>query len=158
MKKRFLLAVAVFSLTSFCFAQKISKNAIGLRIGDNNGIGTEISYQRGLKKNRLEIDLGWRDTKSYDAFKLTGLYQWVWNLDKGFNWYAGVGGGIGSYDFHKGYDYDDESFAFAAGDLGIEYNFDIPLLISLDFRPELGFNDYGDDLDFDIAFGIRYQF
>ena len=45
-----------------------------------------------------------------------------------------------------------------AGDIGIEYNFDIPLLLSLDFRPEFGFGDYNDDLDLDIALGIRYQF
>jgi hypothetical protein len=25
------------------------------------------------------------------------LYQWVWNIDGGFNWYAGVGGGVGNY-------------------------------------------------------------
>jgi hypothetical protein len=31
---------------------------------------------------------------------------------------------------------------FAAGDIGIEYNFDIPLLISLDFRPEFGGSGY----------------
>ena len=50
---------------------------------------------------------------------------------------------------------------FLAGDIGIEYNFDIPLLISLDFRPEFGFgNDFynNNDLGFDIGFGIRYQF
>jgi hypothetical protein len=69
------------------------------------------------------------------------LYQWVWNIDGGFNWYAGVGG-IGTF----GYDYDNrnynDSICFAAGDIGIEYNFDIPLLISLDFRPEFGGNGY----------------
>jgi hypothetical protein len=27
---------------------------------------------------------------------------------------------------------------FCCSDIGIEYNFDIPLLISLDFRPEFG--------------------
>ena len=53
---------------------------------------------------------------------------------------------------------DDETFIFAAGDIGIEYNFDIPLQLSLDFRPELGFGNYSDDLDFDIALGIRYRF
>jgi hypothetical protein len=47
---------------------------------------------------------------------------------------------------------------FVAGNVGIEYIFDIPLLLSLDFRPELGFGDFNDDLDFDIALGIRYRF
>ena len=45
-----------------------------------------------------------------------------------------------------------------AGDVGIEYSFDFPLLLSLDFRPEFGFGDFNDDLDFDVALGIRYQF
>jgi hypothetical protein len=107
----------------------------------------------------LEFDLGWRSGNRFDGFKLAGLYQWVWNIDGGFNWYAGVGGGVGSYsydnDFNNG---EDETFIFAAGDIGIEYDFDIPLLISLDFRPEFGFGSYRDDVDFDIALGIRYQF
>ncbi|GAA0745009.1 MULTISPECIES: hypothetical protein [Flavobacteriaceae] len=158
MKKLFLLAIAFIGFTTLSNAQDISPNAIGLRLGDSDGFGAEVSYQRGLgDNNRLEFDLGWRSGNGYDGFKLAGLYQWVWNIDGGFNWYAGAGGGVGSYSFDNN-DFDDETFIFAAGDIGIEYNFDIPLLLSLDFRPELGFGDYRDDVDFDIALGIRYQF
>ena len=107
--------------------------------------------------NRLEVDLGWRSARDYDGFKLTGIYQWVWELDGDFNWYAGAGGGLGSYGFDNSA-LDDETFVFVAGNVGIEYIFDIPLLLSLDFRPELGFGDFNDDLDFDIALGIRYRF
>tara|TARA_R110002096_G_scaffold431563_1_gene646969 strand:- start:9726 stop:10196 length:471 start_codon:yes stop_codon:yes gene_type:complete len=155
---RTLIITAVIALTSFLSinAQGISNNAIGLRIGDNDGFGGEISYQHYLKENnRLEFDLGWRDSKNVDAFKLIGLYQWVMPIDGGFNWYVGAGAGLGAFE-SKG---DDGTFAVVAGDIGIEYNFDIPLMLSLDFRPELGFNDaYSDDVDFDIALGIRYQF
>ncbi|MFG6685896.1 hypothetical protein ACGK9U_04880 [Mariniflexile sp. HNIBRBA6329] len=164
MKKLLLLSVALLGFTFASNAQDISNNAIGLRLGDSDGFGAEISYQHALgSNNRLEVDLGWRDGKDFDGFKLTGLYQWVWNIDGGFNWYAGVGGGLGSYSFDNapaGVD-DSDTFIFAAGDIGIEYNFDIPLLISLDFRPEIGFGDdsfKNNDLDFDIALGIRYQF
>lgn len=143
-------------------AQEIANNALGLRLGDSDGFGAEVSYQRALgDNNRLEFDLGWRDSDYYDAYRLAGLYQWVWNIDGGFNWYAGAGGGIGSYDIDDNRpdtNDDSEFFAFVAGDIGIEYNFDIPLLLSLDFRPEFGFNDYDDDVDLDIALGIRYQF
>lgn len=139
-------------------AQGISENALGLRLGDSDGFGAEISYQRALSgNNRLEFDLGWRSGKEWNGFKLAGLYQWVWQLDGSFNWYAGVGGGLGSYSFDSKH-VDNETFIFAAGDIGIEYNFDIPLLLSLDFRPELGFGDFRDDIDFDIALGLRYQF
>lgn len=137
-------------------AQSVSENALGLRLGDNDGFGGEISYQRLLNDSgRLEADLGWRDSHNVEAFKLVGLYQWVMPLDGNFNWYAGVGGGIGSFDAGE----NDGTFLLAAGDIGIEYDFEIPLMLSLDFRPELGFNDdYSDDLDLDIALGIRYQF
>lgn len=161
MKKLFLSAIAIIAITFASQAQEISENAIGLRLGDSDGFGTEINYQRALgSNNRLELGLGWRSNRNLNAFKLTGLYQWVWNIDGGFNWYAGVGGGVGSINFDNDRfpDTDNETFVFAAGTVGIEYNFNIPLMLSLDFRPELGFGDYRDDLDFDIGLGIRYQF
>lgn len=158
MKKAILVAIALIGVTAISHAQSISENALGLRLGDSDGFGAEISYQRGLSENnRLELDLGWRSGDGFDGFKLTGVYQWVWNIDGGFNWYAGAGGGVGSYDFDDD-SIDGETFLFIAGDIGIEYDFDIPLLLSLDFRPELGFGDFRDDVDFDIALGIRYQF
>ena len=163
MKKLFLLSIAVFGFTFASNAQDISDNAIGLRLGDSDGFGAEISYQRALgENNRLELDLGWRDGNNYDGFKLAGLYQWVMPLDGNFNWYAGVGGGLGSFSANVpgGNDITD-TFLFAAGDIGIEYNFDIPLQLSLDARPEIGFGDdlyNNNDLDFDIALSIRYRF
>jgi hypothetical protein len=144
------------------------KNAIGLRLGDNDGFGGEVSYQRWLSSsNRLEFDLGWRDSDYYDAIKLAGLYQWVWNIEGGFNWYAGVGGGLGTWDYDDRIppwadDNDDDSgtFLFLAGDIGIEYNFDFPLQLSVDFRPEIYFgDDYREDnFGPDIALGARFRF
>ena len=151
------IVIACFSLTAE--AQRISDNAIGLRLGDNDGIGAEINYQRGLSENnRLEFGLGWRTKDNVNALKLTGLYQWVFKLDGNLNWYAGAGLVNISFDNDFPGDPDNETSFFIAGDIGIEYNFDIPILISLDFRPELGFGDYNDDIDFDIALGVRYQF
>jgi hypothetical protein len=165
MKKIILSAFMLFGLAFSAQAQDISKNALGLRLGDNDGFGGEISYQRGLSKNnRLELDLGWRNSRHVDAIKIVGLYQWVWNIDGGFNWYAGVGGGLGSwsYDGPGEPDPDGGTILLAAGDIGIEYNFDeVPIQLSLDFRPEFYFDsdDYRDDnFGPDIALGIRYRF
>mgnify|MGYP005991846401 CR=1 FL=1 len=160
MKKLFLVAILCLGFTTIMNAQSISKHAIGLRFGDSDGFGAEVSYQRALKNNnRLELDLGWRNGKNYNGFKITGLYQWVWNIENSnFNWYAGAGGGLGSYSFDNNTASSNETFVFVAGDVGIEYNFEIPLLISLDFRPELGFGDFRNDVDFDIALGLRYRF
>jgi hypothetical protein len=167
MKKIILSAIMLMGLTFSAQAQDVSKNALGLRLGDSGGFGTEISYQRGLgDNNRLELDLGWRSRSNYNnngyddnAIKLAALYQWVWNIDGGFNWYAGVGGGLGSYSYDNNNGSNNDTFAFAAADIGLEYNFDIPLLISLDFRPEFGGNGYyKNNYGSDIALGVRYQF
>jgi hypothetical protein len=160
MKKLIFTAMLVIGSLYHTSAQDISEHAIGIRTGDNDGLGYAISYQRKIKDiNRIEVDLGFRDNKNFDAWKLTGLYHWVWNIDGGFNWYAGFGAGIGTYN-NKFNNDDDGLFVNADGNIGIEYNFEIPLLISIDFRPEFGIiNDFGDnDLDLDIALGIRYQF
>ena len=167
MKKIILSAFMLIGLAFSAQAQDISKNALGLRLGDNDGFGGEVSYQRGLSKNnRLELDLGWRNSKNIDAIKLVGLYQWVWNIEGGFNWYAGVGAGLGSWSYNGpgNPDPDGGIFLLAAGDIGIEYNFsEAPIQLSLDFRPELYFGDNRSDFDNydrfgpDIALGIRYK-
>lgn len=162
MKKIILSAFMLMGLAFSTQAQEISKNALGLRLGDNDGFGGELSYQRGLSdNNRLELDLGWRNSNNVDAFKLTGVYQWVWNIDGGFNWYAGVGGGVGNWSIDAPGVDDSKTFAFVAGDLGIEYKFDeVPIQLSLDIRPELYFSDnyYGDNFGPDLALGIRFTF
>ena len=151
-------------------AQNVSKNALGVRLSDNDGFGAELSYQRKLSgNNRLELDLGIRNSNYINALKLAALYQWYWKIEGGFHWYAGVGGGVGSWKYERDNYYDNErdkykdngGFAFVAGDLGIEYDFDFPLQISLDLRPEIYFNsdayrdnNYGSD----IGLGVRYRF
>lgn len=166
MKTKIFSAFLLLGLVFCANAQDISKNALGLRLGDNDGFGGEISYQRGLSdNNRLEFDLGWRNSNDVDAFKLVGLYQWVWNIEGGFNWYAGLGGGVGSWSYDQKGVSDSGAFVLAAADLGIEYNFsEAPIQLSLDFRPEFYLNNSGDNkfrennFGPDIALGIRYRF
>mgnify|MGYP003632582989 CR=1 FL=1 len=56
MKKLFLLSVALLGFAFASSAQEISTNAIGLRLGDSDGFGAEISYQHALgDNNRLEL-------------------------------------------------------------------------------------------------------
>lgn len=161
MKKIVLSLLMITGLSFTINAQDISDHAVGLRLGSNDGFGAEVSYQKKLSAdNRLEFDLGWRNSNKVNAFKLAGIYQWVWNIDGGFNWYAGVGGGLGSYSFDSTVEKENGTFVFVAGNIGIEYNFEeAPIQLSLDFRPEFGGkgyfkNSYGSD----IALGIRYRF
>ena len=158
MKKLLLSVTILFGFIAN--GQNISENALGLRLGSNNGFGSEISYQRKLSSNnRLELDLGWRSNNNVSATKLSGLYQWVWNIDQEFNWYAGVGGGLGSWNTANTVTKDSGTFLYVAGTIGIEYNFDIPLQISLDLRPEIGGHGYYENnFGTDLALGIRYNF
>jgi len=157
MKTIIVSAVMLMGLGFAAKAQEISKNAIGLRLGNNNGFSTEISYQKGLSNNnRLEADFGWRNNDDVSAFKLAGIYQWIWEIDTKFNWYAGACAGLGSWSATTS----SGSFVYVAANVGIEYNFkEVPVLISLDYRPEFGGNGYfGTNYGLDIALGIRYKF
>lgn len=156
MKKIILfLAVVCFSAT-IAKAQEIKKfttyeagkNAIGLRLGGN----AELSYQKFVSTyNRVELDLGWNFDG--DSVGLTGIYQWVRPFsveDIGFNWYVGAGANVGfaSSEFILG----------VVGQLGIEYNFNIPLAISLDWRPNFGLIPATHFYANSIALGVRYRF
>ena len=81
MKKFFLIAIAFVGSTMFMNAQNIADHALGLRIGDSDGFGAEISYQLGLSQdNRLELDLGLRSGNNYNGFKLAAS----WSTDLSF--------------------------------------------------------------------------
>lgn len=165
MKKLLIAAMLAVGSMMTVQAQSISKNALGLRIGGDDNFGLGINYQRALQKNnRMELDLGWRNSSKVNAYKLVGIYDWVWNIDGGFNWYAGPGLGIGGYSYKEEYKggkvKESGSYGLITGNIGIEYNFaEIPLQISLDFRPEIYLNDnYRDGVYGDFGIGIRYKF
>lgn len=147
MKKKLIIAALLIGSAGFASAQVEGKN-IGVRFG-NAG---EISYQHPLSSNnRLELDLGvgaW----SYGGVYLSGVYQWVWDLSQlapGFNWYAGAGASLG---INSGLGLG------ALGQVGIEYNFNVPIQLSLDWRPTF-YLIPGTHFGYDgIALGIRYKF
>lgn len=160
MKKILLtLTLAVAGLTAQA-QESISQNAIGLRFSHNDGFGPEVSYQRLLNSgNRLEFDLGWRQSNNFDSFKLTGLYQWVWNIQGGFHWYAGFGASVGSWKHEYGNFKDSGAIVALDGNIGVEYNFDFPLQVFVDFRPEIYLTDYHDNnFGPDFGLGARFKF
>jgi hypothetical protein len=159
MKKVILMLSILLSLTNVLNAQ-VENKAIGLRLGSGFGYGAEISYQQPLSKiNRLELDLGLNSW----GFGLNGIYHWVWDLSAladGFNWYAGFGAGIGSYNFgYVGNPNGSSNFSIGAvGQVGIEYKFEVPLTLSLDYRPGMYFlNGFNSSID-GICIAGRYRF
>lgn len=147
MKRIFVVIIGICAFVYQTKAQDISNHALGLRLTGEVDFGAEISYQKALSENnRVAIGLALGD--HFGNFKAIGLYQWVWNFKRRFNWYSGFGAGLGNTD---------NTAVFATGNLGIEYDFKAPILISLDYRPEIKIvgNSVSHTL---IAFAIRYQF
>lgn len=156
MKKMFFALALVVSSLGASFAQS-NGQTLGLRLG----YPTELSFQTSLSNaTRLELGLGVRDYDYGTNFSLSGVHQWVWDLSSlsdGFNWYAGIGGQLGVYsNNNKSY------FPLALlGQIGIEYNFKIPLTLSLDYRPAFQLTDvYEGERAFigdGICLGLRYR-
>ncbi|MBP5171290.1 MAG: hypothetical protein ILP04_04445 [Bacteroidales bacterium] len=148
MKKALLVLVAVFGLTAVMMAQP---RTIGLRVG----YGAEVSYQHLMGENFLEFDGG---LFLNHGFYATGIYNFVFASEGDFNFYAGPGATVGFYN------YKDDAGATqsgldvgASGMIGLEYNFQIPLTLSLDWRPTFYFLD-GGFAAASFGLGIRYRF
>ncbi|MGL6022371.1 MAG: hypothetical protein ACRC0A_04625 [Chitinophagaceae bacterium] len=151
MRKILLFLTLIIGCSTPMIAQQ--KNAIGLRLGWD----IEISYQRFFsEKNRIELDLGFPNY-IFNGLLLTGTYHWIFKpsvFPKGLDWYVGPGVQIG---FWK-----DRFNIAAVGQIGMEYNFDIPIQLSIDYRPSLGISIgdptrfYGGWLGFGL--GVRYKF
>ena len=142
MKKFIRVIAAVLCLSSAAFAQS---RALGVRAT----YGAELSYQHSIGSNFVEADLGWFK----NGFYLTGVYDFVFASEGNFNFYAGPGAAVGFYN-------DSETSGInlgIAGQLGLEYNFNIPLQLSLDWRPVFNFIHGGFGWE-GIALGIRYRF
>lgn len=153
--KKFILSLALVVSMVGALSAQVDSKAIGVRFGGFYGSGGEITYQHPLgNANRVEVDLG----VNHYGFGLSGVYQWVWDLSDladGFNWYAGVGGALGSYDFKD----NDHAFGLGVlGQVGIEYNFNIPLQLSLDYRPGLYIMPSYKGIYDGICLSARYKF
>lgn len=147
MKKVLLSALFALCLAVSAYAQP---RAIGGRLGT----GIEVSYQHSMgEKNMVEVELGmpW-----YLGVQASATYDWIfniksWNGAGKWNWYAGVGASVGyvahyaycpyyldswhPFDYHRV----GAGFVGVAGRIGVEYMFDnIPLVLSVDYRPVIG--------------------
>lgn len=133
-------------------------------IGIRGGYGVDFSYQHGLGSNMLDLEVG---LAGFNGLQVACTYDWIfpinsWTYAGSWNWYAGVGGAVG-FSWYNNW-----ANIGVAGRIGVEYNFDFPLQLSLDWRPVVGpyiglngggagFNPYG-LYEGGIALGIRYKF
>ncbi len=164
MKKIVLLVVAIATFSLVSQAQ-VNDKTLGLRL--TNGI--EGTFQKAFgSSNRLELDAGLALGSHYFGLSAAGMYHWVWNINEGLNWYVGPGVGFNmysysfvNYNYNQGY-YNDRETRLGigvGGQVGIEYDFstlDVPLLVSLDYRPMFFFGSYDGFSYYGIGLGVRY--
>ena len=152
MKKIILIAAMVLG---FAVAASAQPRALGVRIGN----GGEISYQHTHGNNILEVDGG---LGIFNGINIgaTGIYNFMiaqpsWTSRCTWGFYAGPGAGVGLALGDVNY------FALsAAGMVGLEYTFDFPLQLSLDFRQHIGLGIGGNGIWYPSSVGlsIRYRF
>ena len=134
----------------------VATNAQPRAIGANLGGNIDFSYQQGMGSgNMFDIAVGLFD---YNGLSATVCYDWIWNIEGGFNWYAGPGAGVSV----GGLFHDDAYFGLCIGGMiGVEYQFGIPLNLSIDYRPMinvLGFNKGHWGQWYGLTVGVRYRF
>jgi hypothetical protein len=155
--KRFIITLTfVFCIVALANAQDY-KNGIGLRGGLYNGL--TFKHFMG-EKPAVELLLATR----WSGFELTGLYEIhnrAFDVDR-LNWYYGIGGHVGFYNGdHTPWGTLGTTYTVVGidGILGIEYNFtELPVNISLDWKPAFNFIGYSHFWGDGAAFSIRYIF
>jgi len=165
MKKLSFLTIILLATCTVAMAQP---RAIGGRLG----WGAGVSYQHGFsEKSMLQVDLdsycfyyGLQATVTFN-----GIHSFSsWNGPGSWNWYSGVGGGLGLFwgniiDPKRDY-WTGGGIGGVAFMMGVEYNFKFPLQISLDYRPLIGAYFGVGAPEFHIlglfggGLGIRYKF
>lgn len=175
--KRFSVMTLLLCLA---FAADAQPRSLGVRIGAG---GVEASYQHDFTEEQflsldLGLDLGYNVRGSLGG-KVTGVYEFIWArprwTKKGtWNIYAGPGLSAGYVDDRvviktgeeRANSFSRGCMVALVGQLGLEYNFSIPLQMSLEVRPAVGLHLTGNHvgfydngfLGFAPSLAVRYRF
>ncbi|MFI5236606.1 MAG: outer membrane insertion C- signal [Ignavibacteriales bacterium] len=136
--KTFLLTVLVLlGLSQLSQAQEV-----GIRFGDAFG----GHYAVDARFSGLHADVSFGDGVGLEVL-WDLLYQGLG--EKGFDWY--VGAGLSAY-------LDDPFLLGISGEVGLEYHFDFPLALGVDWRPTFIVIDYTEFEGGWFGFNARYCF
>ena len=148
---------------ALCFAAAASAQpkSIGGRIGN---YGVDVSYENHIVRGGdfLEFELGLENMFKTSDFHFDGIYNFMilrpeWTSVGSWGFYAGPGASVAVWDNGN-----DENVVYAGfvGNVGLEYTFEFPLQLSVDFRPRLMFGDgkVREDGPFTLGIGVRYVF
>lgn len=163
MKKLILMGIVLTVLT-FTVNAQMERN-VGLRLGGN----TELSLQSGFGTGfRADVSLGMGFDKQKDSafstsIDLVCMSLYVYNFAGGWFVYGGLGGGVES-DIKtfkaKDIDLTDILYFKVALDVGLEYQFDDPFAVFVEYRPELALKIERKPIFqlLGVSVGARYMF
>lgn len=140
--------VTLFLATFFITLSVVNAQELGIRLGDVLGNDAAIDGVFSLGEfSRLHADVSFGDDLGievlYDFFyKPLGDVQ-------GLNWYIGVGPSLLISD---------PLFLGASGEIGLEYYFDFPLALGMDWRPTFWVIDETDFRADGFGINARYVF
>jgi hypothetical protein len=182
MKKTLITIVILAIAAGIATAQP---RALGIRAGYN----FEASYQHQLSGSLIEVNAGvtpfiFQKGVRYDngtpvdvlyqygRLQAVVSYDWLKQIKPNLYWYLGacIGVSWGYGDFFEGPSYNNKGKLVTysriglpvGAQIGIEYDFNIPINLSLDWRPMINLfglrqGDFTSNL-LNIAFGVRYRF
>jgi len=145
MKSAVLLVLMTVMVSLSSFGQNY-KTAIGVKGGFPYYGTLDIKHDFGGAYGEFRIGGG-----RYDWF-VQGLFEKNYGLDGGLEWYWGVGGHVGFWNYgpgyngyyHKGKYYGNSSYVGLDAVIGLEYTFEaIPLNLAVDFGPAFNGWPYG---------------
>ncbi len=144
MKKYFLL-VAITALTF----TGLNAQELGLRFGGYDGANVAIDgvFSAG-QFSRIHADVSfWNGGMGIDA-----LWDFIYKPlgEEAFNWYVGAGPylGFGNSNFDLG----------IKGEIGLEYRFNFPMALGIDWRPGLEIVDNTKFWGGGFGLNVRYVF
>lgn len=155
MKKLIVVSILFFGIALASQAQDYN-TGLGVRGGLSYGFTIKHFVSSKVALEGIVVSR-WR------GVNLTGLLEFHNNIGnvEGFNWYWGLGGHVGFWDGkHVGWAHDDKKYTVVGVDgiIGLEYNFKIPLNISVDWKPAMNLSGYSGFWGDEGAVSVRYIF
>jgi hypothetical protein len=156
--KKILLALVILASFSLGASAQDYTTGIGVRTGYYNGL-TVKQFLGGKSAVEGIVTTRWQ---GFNVTVLYELHRWsAFDVDR-LNWYYGVGGHIGFWNgTYTTWGVSGTSYMVIGidGILGIEYNFEeIPLNLSLDWKPAINLIGYSSFWVDGAAFSARYIF
>ena len=149
--KKFLM-VAVLMVSALAMNAQDYNWAIGVRGGLSRNAG--LTVKKGMGGTALDFTANWYLVGEHSALNVQGLYEWQQNITGGLDWYYGLGAHVGLNNA-----YESPLWLGVDAVIGLEFKFpELPIAISLDYRPGFDVLPATSPAYSDVALGLKFCF